>query len=288
MAVTMTAMAQTRAQLIRERLLSGDRSGVLVASHRGDWRNFSENSIEGLKSAVAMGVDIVELDLQMTADSQLIVIHDSKLDRTTTGKGRIAEITLDSIRNVRLKNGCGIRTRQHVPTLEEYLLAAKDSVMLNLDKADCYFEQVMEIVRKTGTAGQIIMKGNQPLQQVKEFYGQYLDEIIYMPKFNLDDTDAEAGIEEFIDGLQPVAFEFKYASDTNPLPVKLARTLENRTLVWYNTLWDTHAGGHDDDMSLSDLDGGYGYLIDTLGCRIIQTDRPGRLLDYLRSRNLHN
>ena len=55
----------------------------------------------------------------------------------------------------------------------------------------------------------------------------------------------------------------------------------------YNTLWNTMAGGHDDDMSLGNLEDGYGYLIDKLGCRIIQTDRPAYLLTYLRSRNLH-
>lgn len=48
------------------------------------------------------------------------------------------------------------------------------------------------------------------------------------------------------------------------------------------------AGGHDDDMSLKDPDAGYGYLIDTLGARILQTDRPQYLLDYLRERNLHD
>mgnify|MGYP001237631967 len=47
------------------------------------------------------------------------------------------------------------------------------------------------------------------------------------------------------------------------------------------------AGGHDDDLSLSNPDAGYGYLIDKLGARIIQTDRPAYLLQYLRKRKLH-
>lgn len=47
------------------------------------------------------------------------------------------------------------------------------------------------------------------------------------------------------------------------------------------------AGGHDDDASLDNIDNGYGYLIDRLGARIIQTDRPQFLLNYLRSRGLH-
>ena len=64
--------------------------------------------------------------------------------------------------------------------------------------------------------------------------------------------------------------------------------MKGKSLIWYNTLWDTMAGGHDDNMSLQDPNKGYGYLIDTLGARIIQTDRPQYLLDYLRSRNLHD
>lgn len=48
------------------------------------------------------------------------------------------------------------------------------------------------------------------------------------------------------------------------------------------------AGGHDDDLSLSNPDAGYGHLINQLGARLIQTDRPAYLLDYLRKRNLHH
>ena len=47
------------------------------------------------------------------------------------------------------------------------------------------------------------------------------------------------------------------------------------------------AGGPDDDMSLQNPDEGYGYLIDTLGCRILQTDRPAYLLEYLRTKKMH-
>ena len=51
---------------------------------------------------------------------------------------------------------------------------------------------------------------------------------------------------------------------------------------------DTMSGGHDDDLALEDPDAAYGCLIDTLGARIIQTDRSEYLLEYLRSRNLHD
>ena len=64
--------------------------------------------------------------------------------------------------------------------------------------------------------------------------------------------------------------------------------LEGKSKIWYNTLWDTMAGGHDDDKSLENPDEGYGYLIDTLGATIIQTDRTAYLLEYLQARKKRN
>ena len=108
-----------------------------------------------------------------------------------------------------------------------------------------------------------------------------------LPIVDLDKPGAEEQIETFVKEMSPVAFELLYVKDSNPLPKKLATTLADRSLIWYNTLWDTMAGGHDDDMSLQNPDEGYGYLIDTLGCRILQTDRPAYLLEYLRTKKMH-
>ena len=284
---SMQIMAQDRVEVIRKKLFSCDESSVIVAAHRGDWRNYPENSLAAIDNAIKMGVDIVELDVQRTKDGVLILMHDTSLDRTTTGKGKIKEVTMDSIAKLNLKNGCAIRTIHKVPTLEEALVHAKGKIMINLDKADRYFDEVYAILKKTGTTNQIIMKGNKSYEKVKEQYGDYLKEVIYMPIVNLDKEDAEGQIESFIKDMHPVAFELLYKTDENPLPRKLKNSLKGRTLIWYNTLWDTMAGAHGDDASLQDFDKGYGYLIDVLGARMIQTDRPQFLLDYLRSRNLH-
>ena len=65
-----------------------------------------------------MGVDIVEIDLGRTKDGELIVMHDDKVDRTTTGKGYVKDLTLAEIKQLRLRNGCNIKTIYKVPTLE--------------------------------------------------------------------------------------------------------------------------------------------------------------------------
>ena len=235
-----------------------------------------------------MGADIIEIDLQRTKDGVLLLMHDAKLDRTTTGKGKIEDKTWDEISKLKLRAGHHIRTAQKVPTLEEVLLATKGRVMLNLDKADRYFDQVYDLCKKTGTERQIIMKGKLPAKDVKEKYGAYLDEILYMPIVQLDSVAAMKNIDEYIEVLNPTAFELLYVKDTNERPKQLRQSLNGKALRWYNTLWDTMAGGHDDDATLKSMDNGWGYLIDKLGANIIQTDRPAMMIEYLRSRGLHD
>lgn len=284
-----SAAPENRAEGLRARLLAGDTTAVFVVAHRGDWRYAPENSVAAIEHSIAVGVDVVELDLQLTRDSVLIVMHDATLNRTTTGKGRVADWTLDSIRTLKLKNGCGIRTKHPVPTLEEVLLAAKGRVLVNLDKADRYFDLVVPVLERTGTTRQIVMKGSKPADEVLALYGKYLDEVIYMPIVNLDNENAAELMQGYISDLKPAAYELLYArAEDTVLPLRMRDTLRGRALIWYNTLWDTVCGGHDDDLSLEDPDAAFGYLIDTLGARIIQTDRAEHLLNYLRRRGLHD
>ncbi len=275
-------LAQTHVSETRQKLYDKNSKDVLVVAHRGDWRYSPENSLAAIENAIKMGVDIVEIDIQKTKDGQLILMHDKTLDRTTTGKGAVNSWTLDSIRSLYLRNGAAIRTIHKVPTLEDALLMAKGKIMINLDKAYDVFDEVYSLLEKTGTADHIIMKGTAPYDKVKEEFGQYLDKVIYMPIVNLDKPNAQKMIDDFIKELNPVAFEFLYVKDSNPLPKTLGNNLKGKSLIWYNTLWDTMAGGHDDDMSLQDPDQGYGYLINELNARIIQTDRPQYLIDYLK------
>lgn len=67
---------------------------VMVVAHRGDWRNAPENSVPAFTNAAAMGVDVVELDLNKTKDGVVIIMHDQTIDRTTNGKGKPADYTL--------------------------------------------------------------------------------------------------------------------------------------------------------------------------------------------------
>ena len=81
--------------------------GVLIAAHRGDFKNYPENSIPGILSCITQGVDIVEIDVQKTSDGHFVLMHDPKLNRTTNGKGKVSQRTLKYILGLKLKDAKG-------------------------------------------------------------------------------------------------------------------------------------------------------------------------------------
>jgi glycerophosphoryl diester phosphodiesterase len=71
---------------------------TVIVAHRGAPRQAPENTMEAFRLAVEAGADAIELDVHLTADGQLAVIHDETLERTTDHTGRIADQTMDQIR----------------------------------------------------------------------------------------------------------------------------------------------------------------------------------------------
>jgi glycerophosphoryl diester phosphodiesterase len=72
-------------------------SAPLVVAHRGDSRNFPENTLEAVKGAIALGADVVELDVHRSADDVAIILHDRELARTTGRAGRVDSLTAAEI-----------------------------------------------------------------------------------------------------------------------------------------------------------------------------------------------
>ena len=261
---------------------------VLVVAHRGGWRNTVENSFESLQNAIDMGVDVVELDVRRTADSVLILMHAVTSDRTTNGKGKASELSFDSIRNCILKANDSTITTLRVPTLEEIFVRSRGKIMLNIDKGYKMFDEIMSLAAKTGVTRQIIMKGNEDADHVQATAGPYIDSVIYMPIVNLDEAGAEAAIADFDTKLHPAAYELLFKSDTSRIPTRVRDFLSGRSLIWYNTMWNGMSGARYDDQALDDATRVYGYLIDSLNARLIQTDRPALLLEYLRKCGRHD
>jgi len=92
-----------------------------LAAHRGGARLWPENSLRAFRESLALGADFVELDVHLTADGALAVIHDATLRRTTDRLGRVRTRTAAELRRARLRGPDRRLTAEHVPMLEDAL-----------------------------------------------------------------------------------------------------------------------------------------------------------------------
>lgn len=261
---------------------------IIVVSHRADWRNAPENSLQAIKNCIAMGVDMVEVDLNKTKDGHLILMHDRTLNRTTTGKGKPEEYTLEEIKQFYLKGGHGQKTRHKIPTFEETMELCKGKIMVNIDKGYEYFKDAYEILEKTGTVDQCIMKSDHPYEKVVEENGEVLKKMVFMPVVHLNKEGAEKIIDDYIKYLKPKAFELVFKEE-NPDVLRLIKKVKDSgSKIFINTLWPDLCAGHDDDraIELGEPEESWGWVIEQ-GATYIQTDRPALLLEYLRFNRLH-
>ncbi len=115
-----------------------------IWAQRGCSRNYPENTITAFKMAVTLfeqhkekeqGLTGIELDVQMTKDLQLVVIHDETVDRTTDGYGFVREYTLEELQNLHIYTG--EKEPERIPTLNEVLSFLrpylKEGLMLNIE-----------------------------------------------------------------------------------------------------------------------------------------------------------
>ena len=285
---TQLCWGQNKADEIRNTFLNDNLSQLLVVAHRGDWRNAPENSLQGIQNCIDMGVDMVEIDLKKTKDGHLVLMHDKLIIRTMNGKGRPEDYTLAELQMLRLKNGAGCKTRHQIPTFEEVMTLCKGKIMVNVDKGYDYFKDAYAILEKTGTVDQCVVKAGLPYEQVKAENGDVLNKMIFMPVVNLHKADAEAVIDSYLTHMNPKAFELVFNNDGPEVQRLIKKVRDSGAKIFINSLWPELCGGHDDDraVELCQPDESWGWIIGQ-GARLIQTDRPALLLEYLRGRNLH-
>ena len=106
---------------------------VANVAHRGASGNYPENTLIAFQKALEIGVDEIELDLYLTKDDHLIIMHDSTVDRTTDGTGAISDLTLAEIKALDAGGVFGEQFRgERVPTWEEALELVQGKVGLNV------------------------------------------------------------------------------------------------------------------------------------------------------------
>lgn len=267
---------------------------IFVAAHRADWIYAPENSIQGLRNAIFFGADLIEIDVRRTRDGHYIMMHDATVDRTTNGSGTIADMTLDEIRQLRLKTNWGQSTPFTVPTLDDFIIEAKGHAYLYLDKAGIDLpgnsegttvRELLDILRRHDALQEAVFVLNWPYEKARRIFGTALDSVVYCPVIEDRIPNLSDYVETFLRELHPAAFQFRLESlDTESYRL-LPHVLASGSRAFVASTWPRHTAGHDDEASIFRSPAeGWGWLVGQ-GFTIIETNYPKDLIQFLRNKS---
>jgi glycerophosphoryl diester phosphodiesterase len=123
-----------------------DWNKTLILGHRGYSAKYPENTLLAFKKAIEAGADGVELDVWLTKDGELVIIHDETVDRVSNGTGKVKEMTLEELKSLDFGNG------EKIPTLGEVFEALPEDIVINVELKD------IDAVKKTVE----LIKANNP------------------------------------------------------------------------------------------------------------------------------
>lgn len=134
-------------------------NGMLIAAHRGGPAgSFPENAIETMQNAHDKGIRVFEIDVAESRDGVLFLMHDNRLNRTTTGSGYVSDTDWSDIASLNLVAENGNTTRYHAPKLTDALIWARENrAILEIDrKPSTSFRNIVSAVRAARAESNVI------------------------------------------------------------------------------------------------------------------------------------
>lgn len=137
-----------------------DQNQPLVIAHRGASSLAPENTLASVKKALQLGVDVVEIDVHRTKDRELVVIHDSTIDRTTPGSGAVRNYTLPALNDFDAGGWFDASfAGERIPTLRAVLETTKDKAILLIElKSNRAEVPTINLVKELGMTDQVIIQ----------------------------------------------------------------------------------------------------------------------------------
>ena len=251
-------------------------------AHRGLWNPAPENSLPAIQNCINRNIYLIELDMRLTKDGHIILMHDTTVDRTTNGTGKIDQLTLKEIKELSLKElngGPNARiSNERVPTLLEVLPMIKGKAMINADKAWDLRHELYELVEKHDLLDHFMLKSDKPIEQLKEFFESKPRNMYYMHKLN--DKNLHQ-LDLLLNEVSPIAIELIfYTEEDKVISEAVVSKLKSQTNLWGNALDFAENARRSDALSLLDPDKGWGWFIDR-GFSLIQTNYPLQFMDYV-------
>ena len=255
-------------------LFASAQKKLLLVAHRGAWGgNIPCNTIPAYESALREGADMIEIDLDRTADGRLVIFHPSMEVPLLGYSGRIKQHSWEFVKELRYINIDNVPTQYGICTFDEVLERFKDRCYINVDKFWTYPREITEAIRAHGMQEQILVKSS-PKPELLDIVEEFCSDMQFMPVISREDE------LESLKGrrIRVVGHEVLFDTDTSPLASRefIDRCHAHGELVWCNAIVYNYrsvlAGGHSDDRAAEgDPEGSWGWIADR-GFDLIQTD----------------
>ena len=188
----------------------------LVWAHRGASGYAPENTLAAFQKAVDLGADGVELDIQLTKDDQIVVIHDETIDRTSDGKGWVKDYTLEELRAFNYNRTKPEYKHADIPTMREvFELLKPTGLFINIEiKTGVVFyekieEKILALTKEMGMEDRVCYSSfnHYTVTRIHEFKPDaevgflYADGPIDMPSY---------GVKHGVNALHPALYNLQY------------------------------------------------------------------------------
>ena len=162
-------------------------------------------------------------------------------------------------------------------------------MLVNNDQGSETYDRGRDVTEGLGMTDQVLIKGKRPAEVVAAKFAEYPHNMMYMPIIDILKPSGRALFAAYRQqGIVPLAYEVCWDELTPEVEQCMREVVSSGSKLWVNSLWPSLCGGLCDDAAFDGSPAGiYGKLVD-MGATMIQTDRPELLLDYLRSRDLHD
>jgi glycerophosphoryl diester phosphodiesterase len=221
----------------------------LVIAHRANAMGAPENSIPALQNSIAIGADMAEIDVQLTADGTVVVLHDEDLMRVAGDPRQIAGISFEDLRELNLTSNRDFPNADlRVPALAEYLELSKDRITLMIELKYYGFnpelaEKTIELIREYGMEDQVVLKS---------LYFRAVEQIMELaPELTAGYVSAAA-----LGDISRLPIQFLSVNHTNITPQLIQRARSQNMAVYAWTV------NNRDDMISAILKGTDGIITD--------------------------
>ena len=258
---------------------------IIIVAHRGVFGgNIPCNTMAAYEIALKQGADMLETDVNATADGKLICFHPGMEKEHLAKKVSLPQMPWSEVSKLRFANIDDHVTQFGILTFDDFLETFKDRCFINVDKFWDNPEAIYQTVKRHGMLDQIVVKAP-PTDGVLRVLEELAPELAYMPVVRVKFDGHEELMKKNVNyvGIEALFFD---DSDEIVSEAFIDRVHRDGKLMWVNSIIYDYkeqiAAGHSDDTALTESEElGWGWLADR-GFDLIQTDWPMMLIDYLK------